>query len=37
MIGQIIKEKDYNKYLEILINKTLSWSHQMKHVNLKVS
>ena len=37
MIEQMIKEEDYTKYLEILTNKTLSWSHQMKHVNLKIS
>ena len=37
MMGQSIKEKDYTKYLGILIDKTLSWSLHMKHVNLKIS
>ena len=34
MMGQTIKEKDYTKYLGIL---TLSWSHHIKYVNLKIS
>ena len=30
MVGQTIKEKDYTKYLGILIDKTLSWSPHIK-------
>ena len=37
MMGQTIKEKDYTKYLGILIDKTLSWPPHIKHVNLKIS
>ena len=37
MVGQTIKEKDYTKYLGILIDKTLSWSPHKKYANLKIS
>ena len=36
-MGQTIKEKDYTKYLGILIDKTLSWSPHIKHINLRIS
>ena len=34
-MGQTIKEKNYT--VAILTDKTLSWSHHIKHVNLKIS
>ena len=36
MMGQTIKEKDYTKYLRILIDKNRSWSPHIKHVNLNI-
>ena len=32
-----IKEKDYAKYLGVLIDKTLSWTYHINLVNLKIS
>ena len=32
-----IKEKDYAKYLCVLIDKTLFWTYHINHVNLKIS
>ena len=32
-----IQEKDYTKYLGILIDNKLSWNCHIKHVNLKIS
>ena len=37
MMEQIIKEKDYSRYLGIVVGKDFSWSHHIKHVNLKIS
>ena len=37
MMEQIIKEKDYSWYLGIVVGKNFSWSHHIKHVNLKIS
>ena len=35
--GEQIQEKDYTKYLGILIDNKLSWNCHIKHVNLKIS
>ena len=35
--GEQIEEKDYAKYLGILIDNKLSWNCHIKHVNLKIS
>ena len=35
--GEQIEEKDYTKYLGILIDNKLSWNCHIKHVNLKIS
>ena len=37
MVGEEIKEKEYTKYLGILIDNKLSWKQHINHVNLKVS
>ena len=34
IIGELIQEKDYTKYLGILIGNKLSWNCHIKHVNL---
>ena len=36
-MGKVIKEKYYTSDLGILYDKTLSFSHHIKHVNLKIS
>ena len=36
-MGEEIKEKEYTKYLGILIDNKLSWKQHINHVNLKVS
>ena len=36
-MGQTIKEKDYTRYVGILIDKILSWSNHIKYVNIKIS
>ena len=36
-MGEEIKEKEYTKYLGILIDHKLSWKRHINHVNLKVS
>ena len=36
VIGEHIKEKDYAKYLGVLIEKIISWIYHMNHVNLKI-
>ena len=35
--GEQIQEKEYTKYLGILIDSKLSWNHHIKHANLKIS
>ena len=35
--GEQIQEKDYTKYLGILIDNKLSWNCHIKHANLKIS
>ena len=35
--GEQIQEKDYTKYLGILLDNKLSWNCHIKHVNLKIS
>ena len=35
--GEQIQEKEYTKYLGILIDNKLSWNHHIKHANLKIS
>ena len=35
--GEQIQEKEYIKYLVILIDNKLSWNHHIKHANLKIS
>ena len=35
--GEQIQEKDYTKYLGILIDNKLSWNCHIKYVNLKIS
>ena len=35
--GENIKEKPYTKYLGVLLDKNLTWSHHIHHVNLKIS
>ena len=37
IMGEEIKEKEYTKYLGILIDNKLSWKQHINHVNLKVS
>ena len=32
-----IKEKDFIKYVGVLIDKILSWTYHINHVNLKIS
>ena len=32
-----IKEKEFTKYLGVLIDKTLPWTYHINHVNLKIS
>ena len=34
IVGELIQEKDYTKYLGILIGNKLSWNCHIKHVNL---
>ena len=36
-MGGHIKEKEYAKYLGVLIDETLSWMYHINHVNLKNS
>ena len=36
IMGEEIKEKEYTKYLGILIDNKLSWKQHINHVNLKV-
>ena len=36
-MGEDIKEKTFTKYLGVLIDKTLSWTYHINHVNLKIS
>ena len=33
-MGEHVKEKEFTKYLGVL---TLSWTYNIKHVNLKIS
>ena len=35
--GEQIQEKEYIKYLAILIYNKLSWNHHIKHANLKIA
>ena len=35
--GTKIKEKEYTKYLGVLIDNRVSWVHHIRHANLKVS
>ena len=35
--GEQIQEKEYTKYLQVLIDNKLSWNCHVKHVNLKMS
>ena len=35
--GEQIQEKEYKRYLEILIDNKLSWNCHIKHANLKIS
>ena len=35
--GEQIEEKEYTKYLGILIDNKLSWNYHIKHANLKIS
>ena len=37
IMGEGIKEKEFTKYLGVLIDKTLSWTYHINHVNLKIS
>ena len=37
IMGKDIKEKEFTKYLGVLIDKTLSWTYHINHVNLKIS
>ena len=37
IIGGPIKEKEFTKYLGVLIDKVLSWTYHINHVNLKIS
>ena len=37
IMGEHIKEKEFTKYLGVLIDKTLSWTYHINHVNLKTS
>ena len=37
IMGEHIKEKEYAKYLEVLIDSTLSWTYHINHVSLKIS
>ena len=37
IMGEDIKEKEFTKYLGVLIDKTLSWMYHINHVNLKIS
>ena len=36
-MGEHIKEKDFTKYVRVLIGKTPSWTYHINHVNLKIS
>ena len=36
-MGEHIKEKEFTKYLDVLIDKTLSWTYHINHVNFKIS
>ena len=36
-MGEHIKEKEFTKYLGVLIDKKLSWTYHFNHVNLKIS
>ena len=36
-MGKDIKEKEYGKYLGVLIEKTLSWTYHINYANLKIS
>ena len=35
--GEQIEEKDFTKYLGILIDNKLTWNYHIKHANLKIS
>ena len=35
--GGAYKRKEFTKYLGVLIDKTLSWTYHINHVNLKIS
>ena len=37
IMGEHIKEKEFTKYLGVLIDKMLSWTYLINHVNLKIS
>ena len=34
---EVIKEKEYTKYLGIILDNTLNWDKHIKHVNIKIS
>ena len=37
MMGEQLKEKEFIKYLGILIDNKLTWSHHINHIKLKIS
>ena len=37
MMGEQLKEKEFTKYLDMLIDNKLTWSHRINHIKLKVS
>ena len=37
MIGEQLKEKEFTKYLGILIDHKLTWSHHVNHIKLQIS
>ena len=37
IMRELIKEKEFTKYLGVLTDKTLSWTYYINHVNLKTS
>lgn len=37
MINNVEKEKEYTKYLGVIIGNKVSWVHHIKHANFKVS
>ena len=36
MIGEKLKEKEFTKYLGILIDHKLTWSHHVNHIKLQI-